>query len=312
METHSRPPLRAFAAGTVSLISVALLAALIYLAASPAPAPAAPAAPAQAFLIEVVAAPASILPGSVGDLQFRLTNNGTDSRTFSLATSSTGGVTLAFPNGTQVVAPAGASVEFTAQALVTARARPGSAFIQTLYALSSSPTSLQLSNFFTIVVGGAPPYVLQLPLVQNHSGGTSEATPTHTPFPTPTAYVPITPAPANVKINDVVCRDPKFPDDSEFIELRNNGAASANLTGWSITNTSRSNVSYTFPSFTINGGPDVYVAVYSGIGTNRPDPGSGEFYWGRTDQLWLVGEKAELRDSSGSLIDSYVVLASSC
>jgi hypothetical protein len=115
-----------------------------------------------------------------------------------------------------------------------------------------------------------------------------------------------------MKINDVVCRDPKFPDDSEFIELRNDSSVKITLTGWRVINASRSNVSYTFPSFTINAGPDVYVAVYSGIGTNRPDPGSGEFYWGRTDQLWLVGEKAELRDSAGKLIDSYTVLASSC
>jgi hypothetical protein len=267
---------------------------------------------ALGVLLDVIAMPPPILPGAVGILRFRLTNNGADSRTFSLAMSGTGGVTLAFPTGSQVVAPAGGSVEFTAQALVPAGARPGRTFIQTLYAFSPSPTSLQLSNFFTIVVGGPPPYVLQLPVVQNRSGGTPEATPTRAPFPTPTAYVTITPASANVKINDVVCRDPAYPADSEFIELRNDGAGSANLAGWSIINTSRGNVSYTFPAFTINGGPDVYVAVYSGIGTDRLDPGSGEFYWGSADQLWFVGDKAELRDSAGKLIDSYVVLASSC
>jgi hypothetical protein len=72
----------------------------------------------------------------------------------------------------------------------------------------------------------------------------------------------------------------------------------------------RSNTAYTFPTYTIDAGPDVYVAVYSGIGTNKPE--FGELYWGRTDQLWQIGDKAELRDAAGKLIDSYVVLASSC
>jgi hypothetical protein len=295
------------------------------LVGSPGPIPTIYPSPTNPF--KMISSPGAILPGRIGDFRFRISYNSGlgDTRTFTLSASTSGGVVFTFPQGNLVQVADGSSVEFTVGALLPSNAAQNSVLAQILRASSSSPTPLEYAAIFSVQVGGpiptsTPPYKIRLPVVERSDSalGTPTAAisgsplPTTTPWVTTTAYVPITPAPANIKINDVVCRDPKFPDDSEFIELRNNGAASANLAGWSITNTSRSNISYTFPSFTINGGPDVYVAVYSGIGTDRLDPGSGEFYWGSADQLWFVGDKAELRDSAGKLIDSYVVLASSC
>ncbi|MEI7771970.1 MAG: lamin tail domain-containing protein [Chloroflexales bacterium] len=125
-----------------------------------------------------------------------------------------------------------------------------------------------------------------------------------------TALAATATAVAAIKINDVVCRDPNYPSDSEFIELRNDSSAQVILTGWRVVNASRSNVFYTFPTYTTRIGPDVYVAVYSGIGVDVPSDDT--FYWGRTDQLWFVGDKVELRDPSNRLINSYTVLAASC
>jgi hypothetical protein len=139
---------------------------------------------------------------------------------------------------------------------------------------------------------------------------TTTITTTMTITTTTTTTTTATASSGGIKINDVVCRDPAYPADSEFIELRNDTPNKFTLTGWRISNVSRSNVSYTFPDYTINAGPDVYVAIYSGIGTNQPD--FGELWWGRTDQVWFVGDRAELRDSGGKLVDSYTVLKSSC
>lgn len=111
---------------------------------------------AQGTSLTVITSPASILPGTTADFRFRITyssGNG-DTRTFSLTTATTGGVTVSFPSGTQVQVTDGGSTEFTASVLVPVSAVPGNTFTQTLNASSSSPTSLLLSQFFNVVVGG--------------------------------------------------------------------------------------------------------------------------------------------------------------
>ncbi|MBX0331092.1 lamin tail domain-containing protein [Oscillochloris sp. ZM17-4] len=141
-------------------------------------------------------------------------------------------------------------------------------------------------------------------LTRTTPAGTATATSTST---TPVATTTSQAASATIKISDLFCRDPAYPDDSEYIELRNDGTTAVDMLGWKVINQTRSNLSYTFPRYTMGAGPDFYVTLYSGIGDNLPD--FAEFYWDRTDQLWNDGDRAELRDPSGNLVDAYIVPA---
>ncbi|NNJ13265.1 lamin tail domain-containing protein [Chloroflexales bacterium ZM16-3] len=137
---------------------------------------------------------------------------------------------------------------------------------------------------------------------------TTQVTATATATATTTITTPTTTATAStaqLKISDLFCRDPYYPDDSEYIELRNDSTTPLNLLGWTVVNTSRSGVSYTFPGYTMEAGPNTYLTLYSGIGDNLAE--FAEFYWNRTDQLWYDGDQAELRDPAGYVIDSYTV-----
>jgi septal ring-binding cell division protein DamX len=135
------------------------------------------------------------------------------------------------------------------------------------------------------------------------TGTTTTTTGTGTPTTT-------TEAAANVKINDVVCREPTDDPTFEYIELVNNESSEVTVTGWKIVNTSQGNATFTFPTFTIEAGPDIYIVVYGGIGTNRPD--IGEFYWGNNNQIWHIGDRVELRNASNTLVTSLTVPADSC
>ena len=131
---------------------------------------------AQATTITVAPASLSILPGQTGDFVFTITSS--ETRTFTLSQTSTGGVTLAFPSGTQVAVAAGGSATFTVKALVPSGAIAGSSFAQTLLATSSSPTGLNLSVFFTVVVGGPVPTSTQ---TSTPTTGPATVTPTAGP-----------------------------------------------------------------------------------------------------------------------------------
>jgi hypothetical protein len=120
----------------------------------------------------------------------------------------------------------------------------------------------------------------------------------------------LVPTPGRIQVNDVVCRQPTDDPTFEYIELVNNGMTEVNLTGWKIINTTRGNATFTFPAYTIDGGPDVYIVVYGGIGTNRLD--IGEFYWGNNSQIWHLGDKVEVRNAANLLVISLTVPQDSC
>jgi hypothetical protein len=122
---------------------------------------------------------------------------------------------------------------------------------------------------------------------------------------------PTTPkAPASIRINDVVCRKPTDDPTFEYIELVNKGSSEIEISGWKAVNITQGNISYTFPSYTFPAGPDVYVVIYGGIGTNRLD--IGEFYWGTNTQVWHLGDQVELLDAAGNQVTTFTVPANSC
>ncbi len=111
---------------------------------------------------------------------------------------------------------------------------------------------------------------------------------------------------AGIVISDAVCSDANpLPDQiTELVQLRSTRDTSLTLTGWKIINM-RTDVSYTFPTFTL--GPNTDVTVYSGVGTDNvaQPPDESFLYWGRTVPVWYVNDWVELHDSSGTLIDSF-------
>ncbi|NTW01052.1 MAG: lamin tail domain-containing protein [Oscillochloris sp.] len=113
---------------------------------------------------------------------------------------------------------------------------------------------------------------------------------------------------AKISINEITCRDPDYggtDDDSEYIELESNDTAAIDLNGWKVVNGSRSNLTYTFPSYIFTVDLNSYTRLYSGMGDDAPD--FAEFYWNHTDRIWYSGDQAKLYDASGNLVDSYTV-----
>lgn len=144
------------------------------------------------------------------------------------------------------------------------------------------------------------------------STATATATSTQTPNPATATAATATAAAAGITINAAVCSDadplPTDPD-AEYVELVNDSETSVTLTGWKIVK-AQTTLSYTFPTFTLTG-PRMYVMIRSRSGTDQPEPDSDTsyFYWNRTNQIWFLGTTIELRDPSGTLIDSYVLAA---
>jgi hypothetical protein len=132
----------------------------------------------------------------------------------------------------------------------------------------------------------------------------NNATPTSTPSPTSTTGAPK--ADIDISIIEIVLREPgqELDPQAEFVTLSNDGDTTVNLTGWRLTNTSRTDqLTFTFPAYDFKAG--LTVVIYSGTGTNNLN--KGEFYWGQTGNIWSRGHRATLRDNSGRSVDSFVV-----
>lgn len=96
--------------------------------------------------------------------------------------------------------------------------------------------------------------------------------------PVPTA----TPVPPSAEINDVVLRDPAFPNESdEYVQIRNAGDSDVNIGGWRLINASRpgQTPAFVFPNYTLE--VDVTIAVFSAVGVDELEV--GDFYWDRTN-----------------------------
>ncbi len=48
---------------------------------------------------------------------------------------------------------------------------------------------------------------------------------------------------------------------------------------------------------------DGQVTIHSGTGEDTPR----DIYWGRSEAAWSAGELLQLRDASGTVVDSYIV-----
>jgi hypothetical protein len=143
------------------------------------------------------------------------------------------------------------------------------------------------------------------PQTATATAGTS--TPTRTPSPTPT--VTLQPASQQVLIADIYPAesppDLDYPEE-EYVELIPDTLADIDIGGWTLVNASRADKpTFTFPlSFLAE--PGAAYIVYTGVGDDDLD--IGDFYWDRSESVWSGGDRAELYDASGQLVDSYVVV----
>jgi hypothetical protein len=84
---------------------------------------------------------------------------------------------------------------------------------------------------------------------------------------------------------------------SEVVVIKNNGANSFNLNGWTLKN--GNGQTYTFPSFTIYSGAAVQVHTTSGNDT------FSDVYWDLKTTAWQSGETATLYDPQENVRSSY-------
>lgn len=168
---------------------------------------------------------------------------------------------------------------------------------------TSSPTASPTATSGGGTAATATTTVTTTATVTTTTTVTTTATVTTTPG-TPTATTTATTG-NTVEIIDIVIRDPAFPNESdEYVQIRNAGDTPINLAGWRLVNTSRPSIAaYVFPSFNL--GVDVTIAVFTAVGDDEID--IGDFYWDRTDEVWRVGDRAELRDAQNRVVSSLPV-----
>jgi LysM repeat protein len=85
---------------------------------------------------------------------------------------------------------------------------------------------------------------------------------------------------------------------AEVVVVRNRGGA-INLEGWTLSDAERN--SFTFPAVILF--EDAELRIHSAAGKNTPN----NLYWGRTTPAWSGGELIALRDSAGSVVNTYIV-----
>jgi LysM repeat protein len=157
-------------------------------------------------------------------------------------------------------------------------------------------------------------------------GGLLEATATFTPAPTPTdTPIPFEPPSADMTATaaaQLAVTDTTLPTSppmtgqlqieiseivaagdvaQEQVVILNNGGELADMQGWTLSDT-EGNI-YTFPNFRLWGGGS--VTVHSRIGQDGSPPAN--FYWGKLEPLWSLGEMATLKDTQGEVISTYIV-----
>ena len=130
---------------------------------------------------------------------------------------------------------------------------------------------------------------------------TPQPPPTFPPTPTvppPTATHTPTPSPADVEITYIDYNPPGDDVQGEYVRIENSGSSPADMTNWTLRD--EANHTYTFPTFTLNGGASVQVWTKGGTDT------ATDLYWGSGSAIWNnTGDTAYLRDSEGNLVDSY-------
>ena len=101
-----------------------------------------------------------------------------------------------------------------------------------------------------------------------------------------------------IVINEIMYHPVTERDDHEWIELRNRGTNTVNLTGWQLSR----GANYTFPATTL--APGGYLIVAANVAAfNASNPGVANVVGGWTGRLSNTGEDIELEDANGDRVD---------
>lgn len=172
-----------------------------------------------------------------------------------------------------------------------------------------NPNFLQVDTELIIPVGGLPPATATLTPVPT-------ATNTPIPFEPPSADMTATmaaeagatattlptPLPSTgelqVEITEIIGAGQV---DQEWVIITNVGDRLADMQGWTLSDAD-GNV-YTFFNFRLWTGGNVTVHTRIGQDGNPP----ANFYWGKLEAIWSLGETAILKDAAGQVTSTYVV-----
>lgn len=89
--------------------------------------------------------------------------------------------------------------------------------------------------------------------------------------------------------------------DQEAVVITNVGATLADMQDWTLSGAD-GNV-YTFPNFRLWAGGAVTVHTRAGQDGNPPS----NFYWGKLEAIWTVGDVVTLEDDQGAVVATYTV-----
>jgi hypothetical protein len=89
--------------------------------------------------------------------------------------------------------------------------------------------------------------------------------------------------------------------EQERVVITNNGDGLADMQGWMLSDND-GNV-YIFPNFRLWAGGNVTVHTHIGQDGNPP----ANFYWGKLEAVWSMGETATLSNSQGEVVSTYVI-----
>jgi LysM repeat protein len=172
-----------------------------------------------------------------------------------------------------------------------------------------NPNYLQVGAQLIIPVGGLPeatatftpaptatdtPIPFEPPSAQMTATTAAELGATATSLPTP---LPAT-GELQIEITEVLGAGDVT---QERLVITNRGDQLADMQGWTLSDT-EGNV-YTFPNFRLWGGGN--VTVYTRVGQDGSPPSN--FYWGKLEPVWSVGETATLKNTANEVISTYVV-----
>jgi LysM repeat protein len=156
-------------------------------------------------------------------------------------------------------------------------------------------------------------------------GGLAQITPTWTPQPTPTE-TPIPFEPPSVSLTATALAQagvtatalPTIPAgesqveiteiigpgnaDREAVVITNKGTQRIDMKGW-ILNDTQGNA-YTFLNFVLWPGGNVMVNTRMG---QDGSPTVNQLYWGKLQSIWTVGELATLKDTTGTVVNTFTV-----
>jgi len=148
-----------------------------------------------------------------------------------------------------------------------------------------------LDNIVLRASGAAPDFLSYLPFVSRSRSPAPISTPTATPQPP-------TPSPTG----DLRITDLQYSGNDEYVKITNHGTDSQSMRDWTILSVVGSQTYRFPPPYILEAGAS--VRIHSGPDAVNHDNPPNDLVWTRENMWNNDGDKAELYDSAGKLIDS--------